>query len=228
MYKISIIEDDTTLASLMSQHLTKYNYDVQVVTAFQDIEEAVTQYQPHLILLDINLPYFDGFYWCRKLRQTLTCPIIITSARAADAEQIMGIESGADDYIVKPFSLDVLVAKISGHLRRIYGDYAAQQERSVRYEGLILYLERLILQYDNQAVALMQKESALAQVLLSEAPKVVTRVTLLTKLWDDESFVEENTLNVNIARLRKRLKELQAPYHIEAVRGVGYKLKELV
>lgn len=227
MYRILLVEDDQSLAELLSGHLQKYDYECKVCSDFNDISGEVEQFDPHLILLDINLPKYDGFYWCRKIRQFSTCPIIIISARSSEMEQIYGIENGADDYITKPFSLEVVVAKVNGQIRRTYGDYAANQsERTVVCGELKLYLESLILEHQEQQVSLTKKEAMLASMLLENAPKVQSRETLLSKLWDDESFVEENTLNVNIARLRKKLKDVGADAGIEAVRGVGYRLIE--
>lgn len=225
MYRILLIEDDQSLAELLSDHLEKYNYECKICSDFKDILGEFAHFNPHLILLDINLPKYDGFYWCRKIRQFSTCPIIIISARVGDFEQIFGIENGADDYITKPFSLDVVVAKVNGHIRRIYGDYATNRsERTIVKGDLTIYLESLILENNHQQVTLTKKEAMLASMLLENAPKVLNRETLLIKLWDDESFVEENTLNVNIARLRKKLKDVEAKVEIEAVRGVGYRL----
>ncbi|NWL90299.1 MULTISPECIES: response regulator transcription factor [unclassified Paenibacillus] len=227
MYRILLVEDDQSLAELLSGHLHKYDYECKVCSDFNDISGEVEQFDPHLVLLDINLPKYDGFYWCRKIRQFSTCPIIIISARSSEMEQIYGIENGADDYITKPFSLEVVVAKVNGQIRRNYGDYAANpSERTVVCGELKLYLESLILEHQEQQVLLTKKEAMLAGMLLENAPKVLSRETLLSKLWDDESFVEENTLNVNIARLRKKLQDVGADAAIEAVRGVGYRLLE--
>lgn len=227
MYRILLVEDDQSLAELLSGHLHKYDYECKVCSDFNDISGEVEQFDPHLVLLDINLPKYDGFYWCRKVRQFSTCPIIIISARSSEMEQIYGIENGADDYITKPFSLEVVVAKVNGQIRRNYGDYAANpSERTVVCGELKLYLESLILEHQEQQVLLTKKEAMLAGMLLENAPKVLSRETLLSKLWDDESFVEENTLNVNIARLRKKLQDVGANAAIEAVRGVGYRLLE--
>ncbi|HEY4390493.1 MAG TPA: response regulator transcription factor [Paenibacillus sp.] len=227
MYRILLVEDDQSLAELLADHLQKYDYDCKACSDFNDISGEVEQFDPQLVLLDINLPKYDGFYWCRRIRQFSTCPIIIISARSSEIEQIYGIENGADDYITKPFSLDVVVAKVNGQIRRTYGDYAANQaERTVVRGDLKLYLESLVLEYHEQQVTLTKKEAMLASMLLENAPKVLSREMLLSKLWDDESFVEENTLNVNIARLRKKLQDVGADAGIEAVRGVGYRFVE--
>ena len=224
MYKILIVEDDPNISSLLQSHIQKYGYDAVVTENFDDIMESFNAVKPHLVLLDVNLPKFDGFYWCRQIRHESTCPIIFISARAGEMEQIMAIESGADDYITKPFHYDVVMAKIKGQLRRIYGDYAPNiSERIVEVEGLKLFPERPEIHFGSEQVLLTKKEAILAEMLLSKFPRTASREDLLAALWDDESFVEENTLNVNIARLRKKFNELGIENAIETVRGLGYR-----
>ncbi|BAR74298.1 transcriptional regulatory protein yxdJ [Bacillus anthracis] len=224
MYKILIVEDDPNISSLLQSHIQKYGYEAVVAENFDDIMESFNAVKPHLVLLDVNLPKFDGFYWCRQIRHESTCPIIFISARAGEMEQIMAIESGADDYITKPFHYDVVMAKIKGQLRRIYGDYAPNiSERIVEVEGLKLFPERPEIHFGSEQVLLTKKEAILAEMLLSKFPRTASREDLLAALWDDESFVEENTLNVNITRLRKKFNELGIENAIETVRGLGYR-----
>ncbi|GGE76287.1 response regulator transcription factor [Priestia taiwanensis] len=225
MYKIMIVEDDQSIATLLSSHIEKYGYEAIAVDNFETVFEQFEQQAPHLVLLDVNLPKFDGYYWCRKIRQISTCPIIFISARAGEMEQVMAIESGADDYITKPFYYDVVMAKVKSQLRRVYGSYApSMDERLVELEGLKLYPERPELHFRDEQILLTKKEAILVEALLSKYPKTATRDALLSKLWDDESFVEENTLNVNIARLRKKFTDLGMEEAIETVRGLGYRL----
>lgn len=227
MYRILLIEDDQSLAELLKEHLKKYDYDCMICSDFKDISAEVEQFVPHLILLDINLPKYDGFFWCRKIRRVSRCPIIMISARSSEMEQIFGIENGADDYITKPFTLEFVVTKVNGQIRRTYGDYASNRAERIIVRGdLRLHPESLILENNGRHVSLTKKEAMLAAILLENVTKVLSRETLLTKLWDDESFVEENTLNVNIARLRKKLQDVGAQAEIVAVRGVGYRLIE--
>jgi two-component system, OmpR family, response regulator YxdJ len=225
MYKIMIVEDDHSIATLLSSHIEKYGYEAIIVNDFDHVYEQFEQEGPHIVLLDVNLPKFDGYYWCRKIRQVSTCPIIFISARAGEMEQVMAIESGADDYITKPFYYDVVMAKVKSQLRRVYGSYApSMDERLVELEGLKLYPERPELHFRDEQILLTKKEAILVEALLSKYPKTATRDALLSKLWDDESFVEENTLNVNIARLRKKFTDLGMEEAIETVRGLGYRL----
>ncbi|MHA4412503.1 response regulator transcription factor [Bacillus cereus] len=226
MYKILIVEDDLNIASLLQSHIQKYGYEANIVDNFDNIIDIFNKTRPHLVLLDVNLPKYDGFYWCRQIRHESTCPIIFISARAGEMEQILAIESGADDYITKPFHYDVVMAKIKGQLRRIYGDYAPNiSERIVVVEGLKLLPERPEIHFQGKEVFLTKREAVLADELLSKYPRTVSREDLLTALWDEESFIEENTLNVNITRLRKKFKELGIENSIETVRGLGYRFK---
>ncbi|MBM7645478.1 DNA-binding response OmpR family regulator [Scopulibacillus daqui] len=225
MYRVMIVEDDLNISELLSTHIEKYGYEVTIAEDFEDILSLFKKSKPHIVLMDVNLPMFDGYYWCRKIRQISTCPIIFISARLGEMDQVMAIESGADDYITKPFYYDVVKAKIKGQLRRAYGSYAPNaEERILEVEGLSLYPERLELCFNDECVTLTKKESILADLLLSKHPKAVSREMMLSKLWDDESFVEENTLNVNIARLRKKFEDLNIKNAVETVRGLGYRL----
>lgn len=228
MYRILIVEDDHSLSELLAHYIMKYGFECHICADFSDVIREFTEFDPHIILLDVNLPRYDGFYWCRKLREASTCPIIFISARNGDADQIRAMDNGADDYVTKPFSADLIVSKINAQLRRVYGEYAKQgKERSLTIGGVTLYYESFILEQGEKQVSLTKKEAVLASFLMEHSPKVISREKLLEKIWDDESFVEENTLNVNVARLRKKLDELEAMIEIEAVRGLGYRLVEV-
>ncbi len=225
MSKIMIVEDDPKLAKLLKEHLTKYGYDVVLTEKFDQVLDVFLEEKPALVLLDVNLPSYDGFYWCRQIRTVSTCPIMFISARDGDMDQVMALEHGADDYITKPFHYDVVTAKIRSQLRRAYGEYAPKmQERIVKQAGLCLYPERMELHYDSNVVAITKKEAMILELLLKRMPRVVSRQTLLEKLWDDQTFVDENTLNVNINRVRKKLSELGIQDAIETVRGEGYRM----
>ncbi|AJD32819.1 MULTISPECIES: response regulator transcription factor [Clostridium] len=225
-YKIMIIEDDKNIAKLLGEHIEKYGYEALVAKDFEKILETFEMEKPNLILLDINLPKFDGYYWCRRIREKSLCPIIFISARDSEMNQVMAIESGADDYITKPFYYEVVLAKIKSQLRRVYGDYAtnSQVERILDVEGLLFYPERLQVHFNGKETMLSKKEGDLLDAMMKIYPKVATREELLEKIWDDTTFVDENTLNVNIARLRKKLLDLGIKDSIETVRGAGYRL----
>jgi len=225
-YKIMIIEDDKNIAKLLGEHIEKYGYEALVAKDFEKILETFEMEKPNLILLDINLPKFDGYYWCRRIREKSLCPIIFISARDSEMNQVMAIESGADDYITKPFYYEVVLAKIKSQLRRVYGDYAtnSQVERILDVEGLLFYPERLQVHFNGKETMLSKKEGDLLDAMMKIYPKVATREELLEKIWDDTTFVDENTLNVNITRLRKKLLDLGIKDSIETVRGAGYRL----
>lgn len=223
--KILIVEDDPKLASHLKKEVEKYEHETFAVTDFERVMDSFQSFAPELVLLDINLPSFDGFYWCRQIRQVSTCPIIFISARTGEMDQVMALENGGDDYITKPFHPEVVLAKINSQLRRAYGEYATvSKERILQQKGLQLYVERLELQYKEEVVLLTKKEADILETLLTRYPRVAGRETLLEKLWDDEDFVDENTLNVNMTRTRNKLKEIGIEKAIETVRGVGYRL----
>ncbi|HWI47233.1 MAG TPA: response regulator transcription factor [Rummeliibacillus sp.] len=223
-HRILIVEDDLKIATLLADTLRKYHYDVQAVESFDNILDDFKAFNPHLVLLDINLPSFDGYYWCRQLRQLTTCPIIFISARSGEMDQIFALENGGDDFITKPFNYEIVLAKIKSHLRRSYGEYATkQEERTVKQGQLKLFLERMELQTKNGEIPLQKKECIILELLMGQAPKVVSREKLLEELWDDQAFVDENTLNVNMTRVRKKLSDYHVQSTIETVRGAGYR-----
>lgn len=225
MFKIMIVEDDPKIADLLLSAILKYGYDVVRVKDFQQVLEEFQQVKPELVLLDVNLPSYDGYYWCRQIRRISTCPVLFISAREGEMDQIMALENGGDDYITKPFHSGVVLAKIHSHLRRAYGEYAARREEPViELEGLTLYPERLELQLGQSMVTLTKKESDIIESLMERYPRVASREALLEKLWDPQAFVDENTLNVNITRVRKKFQELSIEEAVLTVRGSGYKL----
>ena len=226
MQKIMIIEDDAKIASLLQTYIEKYGYDVHKISDFDHVLDEFHAYRPDLVLLDINLPSFDGFYWCRQIRKDSICPVLFISARDGEMDQVMALENGGDDYITKPFHYEVVMAKIRSHLRRAYGEYAAKaEERILNAAGVVLYPERMELLYKETLAVLTAKEAAIIEMLLERYPRVVSREALLEKLWDDQAYVDENTLNVNMARVRKKFQEIGALNAIETVRGAGYRLQ---
>lgn len=226
MSKIMIIEDDPKIAAYLESYISKYNYDVIVVEQFDEILELFKANHPDLVLLDINLPYYDGFYWCRQIRNESICPVIFISARTGEMDQVMAIENGGDDYITKPFSPDIVMAKIRSQLRRAYGEYAGgQQERVLELDDLKLFPERHELHFNRSSVLLTKNESHILELLMERHPRVTGREDLLEKLWDDQMFVDENTLNVNMTRVRKKLHDLGIKKAVETIRGSGYRLK---
>lgn len=222
---IMIVEDDPKLAEHLKTHIEKYGYTVSTVTDFDHVMDDFHQTQPHLVLLDINLPSYDGYFWCRQIRKESVCPVIFLSARIGEMDQVMALENGADDYITKPFHPELVMAKIRSQLRRAYGEYATRSsERVLEKYGLKLLPERLELTFGTKTVSLSKNESDIMESLIERFPRVAGREDLLEKLWDDQSYVDENTLNVNITRVRKKLQEVGIEDGVETVRGVGYRL----
>ncbi|MCC0783396.1 response regulator transcription factor [Clostridioides sp. ES-S-0108-01] len=226
-YKVYIVEDDISISTLLKDYIEKYGFEVIVEENFDNIMITFESFKPDLVLLDVNLPKFDGFYWCRCIRQQSNLPIIFISARDGNVDQIRALESGADDYITKPFYYDVVMAKIKSHIRRVYGEYSPKiDERIVELDGLKFYPERLELELNGKNLIITKKEGILIECLIKRYPKVVSRDYLLEKIWDDIEFVEENTLNVNVSRIRKRFEELGIDNAVQTVRGLGYKLNK--
>jgi len=227
LYTIMIVEDDAKIAQLLQSHIEKYDNTAVMTTDFNTIMEQFNQVKPHIVLMDINLPRFDGFYWCRQIRTVSTCPIIFISARSGEMDQVRALENGGDDYLTKPFHYEVVMAKIRSQLRRVYGDYATGSgERTVDYAGLVLYPERMELHLRDKSVALTKKETVLVEALLSRCQRLVSRETILEKMWDDYTYVDDNALSVNVTRVRKKLSELGIEDALETVRGTGYRLQD--
>jgi len=225
METILIVEDDSKIAELLGSYIERYGFKVEIIKDFDHVLDHFQAFNPYLVLLDINLPSFDGFYWCRQIRTISTCPIIFISARSGEMDQVMALEHGGDDYITKPFHYEVVMAKIRSHLRRVYGAYAPQtDERTVELAGLTLYTERLEVCLNDKKVTLTKKEAVLLEIFLRGYPRVISRNHILEKLWDDQAYVDDNTLSVNMTRLRKKLTELGIEDALESVRSAGYRL----
>jgi len=228
MIKILYVEDDQLLAKELQQFFEKYNYLAVVATDFSNIMSEVAQHNPDLILLDINLPNHDGFYWCRKIRQERQTPIIILSSRDTRLDKMMGITIGADDYITKPIDLELLLIKIQALLRRSYDYVATTDNSNIRSVGkLILDIQKFTLAYEEKIEELTKNEAKILQKLFENQEVFVRRDLLMDYLWESESFIDENTLNVNMSRLRKKIVELSGKEYIETKRMVGYKIADV-
>ena len=223
VYKILIVEDDSTISSIMKDKLNKWGYDASIISDFHNVLSEYTSIKPHLVLMDINLPYYDGFYWCAKIRQFSNIPIIFISSRDTDGDKIRAITQGGDDYIEKPFSLDLLIAKVQAILRRVYS-YSDETLNILQHKDIILNIEDSRVFCGEKEVNLTHNECKILALLIRNFNKIISRPRLIKALWDDESFVDDNTLTVNVNRLRKKLKELGHSDYIETVKGKGYKL----
>ena len=224
--RIFLVEDEPKLASIVADHLTRYGYEVVTAGRFDDLKNEFIEVDPALVLLDINLPWFDGFYWCRQIRTVSTVPVIFITARGGAMDQVMAIDNGGDDYVVKPFSLEVVTAKVRGALRRAYGEYASGDDHaeSSGFAGLAWDARRLLARFGDKQAELSRNEGLLLDALLRAEGRVVRREALLELLWDDTEFVDDNTLTVNVTRLRRKLDELGVAEALRTVRGEGYRL----
>lgn len=221
-----LVEDDRKITELIKVHLERYGYKMYLVDNFSDIKNEFAQNKPDLVLMDINLPFFDGFYWCSAIRSISKVPIIFISARDSDMDQVMAIENGGDDFITKPFSYDVLLAKIKGILRRVYGSYAAGDNDYVRLGDLVLYSDKNVIEFRNKGTEMSKTEFALLYHLVKNINKIVTRDELLEILWSDTEFIDDNTLSVNVTRVRKKLESIGINDAITTKRGQGYILTD--
>lgn len=224
-YTIYIVEDERKIADSIAAYLEKYGYRAVIAEDFSDVYAEFLELQPHLVILDIQLPYQDGYHLCRQIRQSSNVPILILSSRASEMDQIYGLETGADDYITKPFQLDLLFVKVKALLRRVYGDYRPGEEPSERIAigALQLDLGRMEISYEGDSQALTKNEGRLLYLLMKRKGKVVLREECLEALWEDMQFVEDNTLTVNVTRVRKKLAVWKLEQCIETVRGMGYR-----
>jgi DNA-binding response OmpR family regulator len=223
MYKILIVEDDNKISSIMEEKLKKWGYSTRSISDFNNILTDFASFEPHLVLMDINLPYYDGFYWCTKIRQISNIPIIFISSRDADNDKIRAISHGGDDYIEKPFSMDLLVAKVQAALRRAYS-YSDKALNVLEHKDMVLDIERMRVFYNGKDIELTPNECRILSILVRNHGKVVTRTRLMKALWDDERFVDDNTLTVNVNRLRRKLETAGLKDYIKTVKGEGYRL----
>lgn len=220
MYKILIIEDDTTIANIIKDHLASWGMITRCVTDFQNVLSEFAEFSPHLVLIDISLPFYNGYHWCSEIRKVSQVPIIFISSASDNMNIVMAINMGGDDFIAKPFDLAVLVAKVQALLRRTYNfTYGSD---ILEHKGVILNLSDNSLMYQGNKVDLTKNENRILQVLLEQHGKVVSRDTLMYRLWETDDFVDENTLTVNITRLRKKLASIGIEDFIVTKKGLGY------
>ena len=222
MQKIFLVEDDKTISQLVAKNLTNWGYQVQEVKDFQTILKQIDDFQPHLIILDISLPFFNGYYWCQEIRKTSRVPIMFLSSHDQPMDIVMAINMGADDFVTKPFEMTVLLAKIQGLLRRTY-DFVGEQSL-LWFEQVALDLKTMQVSYTEAVEELTRNEFQILRVLFEHGKEVVSREALMRELWNSDIFVDDNTLSVNIARLRKKLTEVGLPDLIATKKGVGYGL----
>lgn len=220
MYKILIVEDDMTIAKTLSSHLSKWNYEVKYVEDFQNVYQEFQKFEPQLVLLDIALPFYNGFYWCTEMRKVSEVPIVFISSMTDNMNIVMAINMGGDEFIEKPFDLNVITAKIQGLLRRTY---AFQGSPNVlECKGVLLNLGDATLTYQGQKLKLTKNDYKIIQILMENVGKIVARDEIMQRLWESDEFIDDNTLTVNITRLRKKLEEIGLTDFIVTKKGSGY------
>lgn len=223
MYRIMIIEDDKGIAQAISKQTSMWNIESVCVNDFRNIMGELAECKPHLVLLDISLQFYNGYYWCEEIRKVSKVPIIFLSSASDNMNIVMAMNMGGDDFIAKPFDMGVLIAKIQAVLRRTY-DFTASVS-IIEHKGLILNTENNTLTYKGENIDLTKNEYRIIHVLMTNRDKVVSREKLMEKLWESDSFVDENTLTVNVNRLRKKLDAIGAKNMIATKHGIGYILQ---
>ncbi|MCC0648737.1 response regulator transcription factor [Clostridioides sp. ZZV15-6598] len=221
MFKILVIEDDVSLKHKIADCLSKWGHTVYQIENLENIIEEFKHYKPQLVLLDINLPFYDGFHWCNEIRKISKVPIIFISSRNSNMDVIMGVNLGADDYIQKPFSIDVLIAKVNALLRRTY-NFVDNNSNQIIHNGVTLDLSTATICYKDNTIELTKNEIKILHELMRNKSQIVSRNKLMKKLWDNDWFVDDNTLTVNVNRIRSKLSEIGLEDFIETKRGLGY------
>jgi OmpR family two-component system bacitracin resistance response regulator BceR len=218
---IFVVEDDIAIFKSLKERLGQWSFNVKGPEDFHDVMGTFINEKPHLVIMDIQLPAYDGFHWCREIRAVSKVPIIFLSSRDHPMDMVMAMNMGADDYVQKPFHSDVLLAKIQALLRRTYA-YGEEAPDVLEWNGAIIDMKRSIIRLDGNEVELTKNEFFILAVLVQSNDEIVSRDELIRKLWDDERFVNDNTLTVNVTRLRQKLTELGLGEAIVTKKGLGY------
>ncbi len=223
MHKILLVEDDEVIRQQVKKMLEQWGYEVVLVEDFMEVLSLFVKEEPHLVLMDIGLPLFNGYHWCQEIRKVSKVPIMFLSSRDQAMDIVMAINMGGDDFVTKPFDQNVLLAKIQGLLRRSY-EFGKDQSL-LEYMGVILNLKAMDLVYQGEVVSLTKNEFQILQVLFERSGNIVSREDLMKELWNSDFFIDDNTLSVNVARLRKKLEAVGLKDFIETKKGVGYGLR---
>ena len=222
MYKIFIVEDDSTISEQIGKYLDRWGYETVCAKDFENILTQFISFEPQLVLLDIGLPFYNGYYWCGEIRKISQVPVVFISSASDNMNIVMAMNMGGDDFITKPFDLEVLLAKVQAILRRTYS--FGQQSSVMEYGNVILNLMDMSILYSGTKLELSKNEFRIMQLLFEHAGNTVSRENIMKKLWDDECFVDDNTLTVNMNRLRKKLEETGIHDFIVTKKGIGYQL----
>ena len=220
MNKIFIVEDEKTIRDELSIFLSRYGYQIEAPNNFENIIEDIKNSNPDLILLDINLPIFDGYYLCREVRKFSETPIIVVTSRDSDVDELMSMNLGADDFVTKPYNTQILLARIESILKRVNRNLAVQD--ILEYKDIKVNLSNGTVAYNKKTVEITKNELKILSYLLKNRGNIVSREKLMNYLWDCEMFIDDNTLSVNVTRIRKKLEEIGVKDVIETRRGLGY------
>lgn len=220
MYRIMIVEDDPLIAKTVGETLSSWGMEVHCAEDFQNVMAEFASFAPQLVLLDISLPFYNGYHWCQAIRQVSKVPVIFLSSASDKMNIILAVNMGADDFIAKPFDLNILTAKVQALLRRTY-DFG-KETNLLEHRGAILDTSSGVLNYQGKRVELTKNEWRILQVLMENKGKAVSRDTLMMRLWESDSFIDDNTLTVNVTRLRRKLEEAGLENFIRTKKGVGY------
>ena len=220
MYRILIIEDDMTIAEAVRKHMESWGYEARCVEDFKNVMAEFAVFSPQMVLLDISLPFFNGYHWCTQIRQVSRVPVIFLSSASDNMNIVMAMNMGGDDFVAKPFDLNVLMAKVQAMLRRTY-DFGGQTG-IFEHKGVILNLSDATVLYEGNKVELTKNEFKILQVLMENRGNVVSRDKIMTRLWETDCYVDDNTLTVNVTRLRKKLEEAGVKDFIATKKGIGY------
>lgn len=218
--KIFIVEDDDVILNALEKFLKNWSYDVYFPDDFSSVYENFIKINPDLVLLDVSLPFFNGYYWCEQIRKSSNVPIIFISSADENLNKIMAMNMGADDYISKPFDLDFLLAKIKALLRRSY-EYK-DFSNNISYKDLMIDRDRMVLKFDNKEISLSKNEYLILEMMFKHPEKIFKREEFMDKIWQTDEFIDDNTLTVNIMRLRKKLEDIGLKDLIKTKKKVGY------
>lgn len=220
MYKIMIVEDDRTIANAVADHLRKWEYEVKCAENLKNVQEEFIAFEPQLVLMDILLPFYNGFHWCSAIRKISKVPIVFLSSASDNMNIVMAMNMGGDDFIEKPFDLNVLTAKVQAILRRTY---SFQGNLNVLERGgVILNLNDASVVYEGEKLELTKNDFKILQILMENAEKIVERDRIMERLWESDEFIDDNTLTVNVTRLRKKLESIGIENYIKTKKGIGY------
>ena len=221
-YKILIVEDDAVIAQEIARHLENWGMQTVIVQDLSQVMKEFARELPHLVLMDISLPFYNGYYWCSEIRKVSSVPVIFLSSASENMNIVMAMNMGGDDFIAKPFDFSVLLAKVQAMLRRTYA--FAGQTNLLEYHGVILNLSNTSLEINGESVELTKNEFRILQLLFERRGDIVAREEIMKHLWDGDCFVDDNTLAVNMVRLRKKLQEKGLEQFITTKKGLGYRL----